>query len=445
MTYSAWFQCFKGCPGRFPLTEVIYRCPRCGDLLEVAHDVQALATRSPAEWMKLFDDRYMTTQWPYGSGVWGKKELVHPTIEDDNVVSLYEGGSNLFWAERLGNEIGLEDLWIKQCGNSHSGSFKDLGITVLVSAVNEMISKGTDIQAVVCASTGDTSASLAAYCAAAGIPTVVALPNDKISRAQLVQPMSNGAVTLSLDTDFDGCMEIIRQLSEDPRFYLANSVNPLRIEGQKTISIEIVQQFDWEVPDWVIVPGGNLGNVTAIGNGFTLMKQLGIIDSLPRLVCAQAEAANPLYQSYVTGFEHQESMTPTDTLATAIQIGNPVSIEKAIKVLDAFDGIVEQASEDELSHAAGWADRTGLFTCPQTGVALAALLKLVDGGTIGPKDRVIVISTASGLKFADFKAGYLAGELTGVESRYASRPIELPGEYDAVLKAIAKATSKLES
>ncbi len=440
MTYSAWFQCFKGCPDRFPLTEVIYRCPSCGDLLEVAHDVEALATREPAGWMKLFDDRYMTTQWPYGSGVWGKKEFVHPAIEDDNVISLYEGGSNLFWAERFGNEIGLEDLWIKQCGNSHTGSFKDLGITVLVSAVNEMITRGTDIQAVVCASTGDTSASLAAYCAAASIPTVVALPNDKITQAQLVQPMANGAITLSLDTDFDGCMEIIRQLSEDPRFYLANSVNPLRIEGQKTISIEIVQQFDWQVPDWVIVPGGNLGNITAIGNGFTLMKQLGIIDRLPRLVCAQAEAANPLYMSYLGGFENYEPMTTADTLATAIQIGNPVSIERAIAVLRAFDGIVEQASENELSHAAGWADRTGLFTCPQTGVALAALLKLVDSGTIAPEDRVIVISTASGLKFADFKAGYLAGELPGVNSEFASRPIELPGDFDSVVKAIAQAT-----
>lgn len=441
MTFSAWFQCFKGCPDRFPLTQVIYRCPSCGDLLEVAHDVDALATRAPAEWTRLFDKRYMTTQWPYGSGVWGKKEFVHPAIDDNNVISLYEGGSNLFWAERLGNEIGLEDLWIKQCGNSHSGSFKDLGITVLVSAVNEMISMGTDIQAVVCASTGDTSASLAAYCAAAGIPTVVALPNDKISRAQLVQPMANGAITLSLDTDFDGCMEIVRRLCEDARFYLANSVNPLRIEGQKTVSVEIVQQFDWEVPDWVIVPGGNLGNVSAIGNGFTLMKDLGIIDRLPRLVCAQAEAANPLYKSYLGGFENYEPMTPTDTLATAIQIGNPVSIERAISVLRSFDGIVEQASEDELAHAAGWADRTGLFTCPQTGVALAALFKLVNRGIVDSRDRVIVISTASGLKFTDFKVGYIAGGLSGVNSKYTSRPIELPGDFDAVVRAVSKAIS----
>ena len=251
--------------------------------------------------------------------------------------------------------------------------------------------------------------------------------------------MANGAVTLSLDTDFDGCMEIVRRLSEDSRFYLANSVNPLRIEGQKTVSIEMVQQFDWEVPDWVIVPGGNLGNVSAIGNGFTLMKRLGIIDRLPRLVCAQVEAANPLYRSYASGFESHEPMTPDDTLATAIQIGNPVSIDKAIAVLREFDGIVEQASENELSHAAGWADRTGLFTCPQTGVALGALLKLVERGTIGAKDRVIVVSTASGLKFTDFKAGYLAGDLPGVDSAYESHPIELPGDYDVVVKAVEKA------
>ena len=440
MTYTSWFQCFKGCPDQYQLTEVIYRCPRCGDLLEVAHDMDALASRSAAAWVRLFDGRYMTTQWPYGSGVWGKKEYVYPAIDDGNVVSLYEGGSNLFWAERFGDQIGLEDLWIKQCGNSHTGSFKDLGMTVLVSAVNDMIDQGADVEVVICASTGDTSASLAAYCAAAGIPAVVLLPNDKVSRAQLVQPMSNGAVTLALDTDFDGCMEIVQKLSEDTRFYLANSVNPLRIEGQKTISIEIVQQFDWEVPDWVIVPGGNLGNISAIGYGFMMMKELGLIEKFPRLVCAQVEAANPLYISYLGGFEGFEPMTPSNTLATAIQIGHPVSIEKAIAVLKDFNGIVEQASEDELSHATAWADRTGLFSCPQTGVALAALLKLVDRGTIEPEDRVVVISTANGLKFTDFKVGYHAGELPEVESAHANHPIELPGDYDAVVKAIAAAT-----
>ena len=435
--YDAWFQCSDGCDGRFELTEVIYRCPRCDGLLEVAHDIAALKRRSAAEWMALLDKRYMRTDYPYGSGVWGKKELVFPHIADDNIVSIYEGGTNLFLAERFAASIGLEDLWIKQSGNSHTGSFKDLGITVLVSAVKEIVSRGADIQAVVCASTGDTSASVSAYCAAAGIPAAVLLPRDRVSPAQLVQPISSGAITLALDTDFDGCMELVQKLSEDRRFYLANSVNPLRIEGQKTISIEIVQQFDWEVPDWIIVPGGNLGNITAIGLGFLMMRDLGITQKLPRLVCAQAASANPLYRSYLKGFEEVEPVVAGNTVATAIQIGNPVSVGRAIPVLKQFDGIVEQATDDELAHASALADRSGLFSCPQTGVALAVLLKLANNGTILSDDRVIVISTANGLKFVDFKVGYHARELDAVDSRLANEPIELPGDIGAVTEALS--------
>ena len=313
-------------------------------------------------------------------------------------------------------------------------------MTVLVSAVKEIISSGGNVDAVVCASTGDTSASVAAYCAAAGIPAVVVLPKDKVTPAQLIQPTSNGALTLALDTDFDGCMEVVEQLSRDKRFYLANSVNPLRIEGQKTISLEIVQQFDWEVPDWVIVPGGNLGNVTAVGLGFQLMQELGIIQRLPRIVCAQSANANPLYRSYLKGFAEFEPAPAKPTLATAIQIGNPVSAPRAIKVLEALGGVVEQATENELSHAAALADSTGLFSCPQTGVALAALLKLVARGEIERDDRVVVLSTASGLKFIDFKIGYHGRTLPGVESLLANSPVELPGSVDAVIEAIASVT-----
>jgi len=436
-THNVWFQCANGCDGHHEVTDILYRCPRCDGLLEVAHDVAGLKRRGPASWMRLFDERYMRTKFPYGSGVWGKKELVYPDIDDEDIVSLYEGGTNLYWAERLGTSLGLEDLWIKQCGNSHTASFKDLGMTVLVSTVRAIISGGGDIEAVVCASTGDTSASVSAYCAAAGIPAVVVLPKDKVSQAQLIQPISNGALTLALDTDFDGCMEVVQKLTQDKRFYLANSVNPLRIEGQKTISIEIVQQFDWEVPDWIIVPGGNLGNVTAIGLGFQMMMDLGIIQRLPRIVCAQAANANPLYLSYMKGFREFEPIVAKPTLATAIQIGNPVSAKRAIAVLKAFDGIVEQASENELAHAAAMADTTGLFTCPQTGVALASLLKLVDKGLIGQQERVVVLSTASGLKFVDFKIGYHTQALPEIESELANRPLELPGDVDSVLKALA--------
>ncbi|MDE0689318.1 MAG: threonine synthase [Candidatus Poribacteria bacterium] len=437
MNYDAWFQCSAGCDETYPLTEVIYRCKNCGGLLEVRHNMDLLKQRRATEWKTLFEQRYMRTQYPYGSGVWGKKELVCPIIDDNNIISMYEGGTNLFWAERLGNQLGLNDLWIKQCGNSHTGSFKDLGMTVLVSMVKQIMAESGNIRAVMCASTGDTSAALAAYASAAGVPAIILLPKEKVTRAQLIQPIANGALTLSLETDFDGCMAIVQKLADRKDFYLANSINSLRIEGQKTISIEIVQQFNWEVPDWVIIPGGNLGNVSALGLGFLMMLELGIIDKLPRIACAQAERANPLYRSYQTGFTEFHAITAQATQATAIQIGNPVSIHRAIRVLKRFDGIVDQATETELADAAAKADRTGLFNCPHTGVALAVLIKMIERKQIRPDDRVIVISTANGLKFPDFKVAY--HDITPGEPppRYLNAPLELEADYENVLKQIS--------
>ncbi|HZR11286.1 MAG TPA: threonine synthase [Myxococcales bacterium] len=436
---KSWFQCIEpGCRARYPINSVIYRCTSCGALLEVQHDLEELKRRDAHHWIKLFEDRYKSTQWPYGSGVWGKKEWVLPELDDANIVSLYEGGTNLFWAERLGKQLGLDELWVKMCGNSHSGSFKDLGMTVLVSMVRQMIAEGTPIQAVACASTGDTSAALAVYCAAAGIQSIVILPRGKISTAQLVQPLANGALVLSLDTDFDGCMRVVQEITEDQTIYLANSMNSLRIEGQKTVGIEIVQQFDWEVPDVIVIPGGNLGNVSALGSGLLLMRDLGLIRKLPRIVVAQAQRANPLYRAYLTGFEVIEPITAGKTLASAIQIGNPVSIAKAIRTLKQFDGVVLDATEQELADAAALADLTGMFTDPHTGVALAVLKKLVEANKIDRAERVVVISTANGLKFSDFKVGYHEGTL-GFPSAHANRPIELPPSVTAVKDALRRA------
>ena len=434
--YRARFQCSSGCDVTYPLNRIVYRCERCGGLLKVEHDIELLQKRSAAAWMKTFEDRQFSTQYPYGSGVWGKKEMVNPHVANENVVSMFEGNTNLFWAERFGKEIGVPDLWIKQCGNSHSGSFKDLGMTVLVSQVKQMIAEGQPIRAVACASTGDTSASLAAYCAAAGIPSVVFLPKDKVSHAQLIQPIANGALTLALETDFDGCMKIVQEVTKRHEIYLANSMNSLRIEGQKTISFEIVQQDDWQVPDWMIIPGGNLGNVSALGKGFELMLDLGLITKRPRIVCAQSARANPLYESYLKGFKEFEPMVAGATVASAIRIGNPVSVNKAIRILKAFDGIVEQATEDELSNAAARADRCGLFNCPHTGVALSALLKLVERGVIGENDHVVVISTANGLKFPEFKIKYHESTLEDVTPRYANLPVPLEPNVDKVLKTL---------
>ncbi len=442
MTYKAWFQCInENCNERYPLNTIIYRCKSCDSLLEVRHDMQALARRDAKAWMKLFEERYKSTQWPYGSGVWGKKEWILPQIADDNIVSLYEGGTNLFWAERFGRIIGLDNLWIKLCGNSHSGSFKDLGMTVLVSQVKQMISEGAPIQAVACASTGDTSAALAVYCAAAGIQSIVLLPKGKISTAQLVQPIANGALVLSLDTDFDGCMKVVREITKDETIYLANSMNSLRVEGQKTVGIEIVQQFDWEIPDVIVIPGGNLGNVSALGSGLLMMRDLGLIARLPRIVVAQAERANPLYRSYLKNFGSYEPIQAQKTLASAIQIGNPVSIEKAIRTLKQFNGIVVDATEQELADAAALGDTTGMFNCPHTGVALAGMIKLLKAGKIDRSEHVVVISTAHGLKFTDFKVQYHEENLD-FPCRFANKPIELPPTVEAVKEALKHALKK---
>ncbi len=380
----------------------------------------------------MFDERSHKTGWPFGSGVWGKKELVLPNISNKNIVSMYEGHTNLFWAERYGRELGIEDLWIKLCGNTHTGSFKDLGMTVLISMVKEMLDRGRDIPAVACASTGDTSAALAAYAAAANIPAIVFLPRGKISVAQLIQPIANGAIVFALDTDFDGCMEIVKEVADKEGIYLANSMNSLRIEGQKTVAIEIVQQFDWNPPDWIVIPGGNLGNVSALAKGLDILIELGIIEKKPRIVCAQAHNANPLYKAYLRDFEVFEPMAARTTLASAIQIGNPVSYEKAVDALRRYDGIVEEASEEELVEASVRADRTGLFNCPHTGVALAATEKLVDRGVIRPGDRVVIISTAHGLKFVESKVKYHEMRLDNIDSKWANPEISLPADYGLV-------------
>lgn len=418
------------------LDQVVYRSSD-GGLLDVHHDMKGLSAYGPEFWRTLFDARVGTTSWPYGSGVWSKKEWVLPELADDDIVSMFEGNSNLFWAARFGKEtLGMSDLWVKQCGNSHTGSFKDLGMTVLVSQVNKIRKqKPGSISAVGCASTGDTSAALSAYCAAANIPSIVFLPADKISLAQLVQPIANGALVLSIDTDFDGCMKLIKDVTAETPIYLANSMNSLRLEGQKTAAIEILQQFDWQVPDWVIIPGGNLGNIYAFYKGFKMCKELGLVDKMPRLVCAQAQNANPLYLSYKNGYTTYSAVKAKNTFASAIQIGDPVSIDRALMALKDTNGIVEEASEEELMDAAARADRTGMFNCPHTGVALAALIKLREKQVIGPNDRTVVVSTAHGLKFTQSKIAYHAKELD-MSCQFANPPVQVKDNLGAVMDVL---------
>ncbi|HYY53575.1 MAG TPA: threonine synthase [Myxococcales bacterium] len=432
------YVCSEGCDFSAPIEAVVYRCPRCGGLLHVEHDRAALSARTGAEWRALFAQRYGAVRGTYASGVWGKKEWVLPALEEKHIVSLGEGRSPLQPLPRMAAELGLAELHLKQCGITATGSFKDLGMTVLVSQVAQMRAQGRGIRAVMCASTGDTSAALAAYCAAAAIPAVVILPAARISVSQLVQPIANGARVLSLATNFDGCMRIVQELASDPRLYLANSMNSLRLEGQKTVAIETAQQLEWELPDWIVIPGGNLGNVTALGMGLELMRGLGVVSRSPRIAVAQAERANPLYRSFASGFRDVEPIAAQATLASAIQIGNPVSMRRAIRTLRAFGGVVEQATEHELANAAARADREGAFADPHTGVALAALEKLCASGTIARGSRAVVVSTAHGLKFPDFKVGYHERRLPAVESVRANPPIELPADSRAVRDALER-------
>jgi len=427
--FSAWLECFSGCGTRHPLDVTFYRCPLCGSLLEVRHDVEALTSREASEWKALFRSRRGGP-----SGVWSRKELVLPNLDDRDIVSLGEGNSPLIRSPRMARELALGEVFVKQCGTSHTGSFKDLGMTVLVSMVHSMKAR---VRAIACASTGDTSAALAAYAAAAGIPSVVFLPRDKITLSQLIQPISNGALTLSLDTDFDGCMSVVQEITKaDSSIYLANSMNALRVEGQKTIAFEILEQMDWKAPDFVVVPGGNLGNISAIGAGFLLARELGLSARTPRLVCAQSEQANPLYRSFLTGFRDFDPIVAGPTMATAIRIGNPVSFPKAVEILKATDGIVAEATEAELADAAVFGDRFGFFNDPQTGVALAATRKLAASGDFPSATRVVVISTAHGLKFPDFKLKIHQGEVPGTDPRFRNLPIEVEADPGAVRRAL---------
>lgn len=433
---NAFFRCLKGCE-TYPLNEVVYQCKTCGSLLEVVHDVEALKQKSGREWKALFAMRRSGCAFPDTSGIWAKREWVNPLMEEQYIVSLGEGYNPLTPMPAAAKELGLKNLWIKQCGNTHTGSFKDLGMTVLVSMVNQMIRKeNKPIRSVACASTGDTSAALSAYGTYAGIPTIVFLPRNKISIAQLVQPIANGALVLALDTDFDGCMKIVKEVTADNSIYLANSMNSLRIEGQKIVGIETAEQLGWKLPDYFVIPGGNLGNVSALASGLTLLKELGLVEKTPKIILAQAENANPLYLSYLKGFNSFEPVKAKNTLASAIQIGDPVSLPKAVKALKEFGGMVEQASEEELANASARFDRQGMFTCPHTAVALAALEKLTVAGKIEKGAEVVVVSTAHGLKFADFKVKYHQSQLEGIVSKYANPPIEMEADAEKVSRVL---------
>ncbi|MFH1009244.1 MAG: threonine synthase [Candidatus Latescibacterota bacterium] len=428
MTVPSVLKCIT-CDRSYPVEEIRYTCD-CGALLEYVHDFSQFG-RDGRSWRALFDARLSKRELPYGSGVWRFKELVMPFLPEDQIVSLYEGNTPLYPATApLRDHFGIQQLFFKHAGMCPTLSFKDYGMTVLASVAHWL-----DVKGIACASTGDTSASMAAYTAqlaSKGLKGVVLLPKGKISFEQLSQPISSGVTTLELDTDFDGCMRIIQEVTDKHPIYLANSKNSSRIEGQKAIAFEIVQQLHWEAPDWIVVPMGNAGNLSAIGKGLFEMKELGIIDRLPRLAAVQSEAANPMYLSYLTGFREFEPIAPKPSVASAIWIGDPVSREKAIRELRRSDGVVEQVSEEELLDAKAKVDASGIYVCPQGGVAAAGMKKLREKGVIKESEHVVVVITAHGGKFSRAAVDYHSDP----KSRYGNRPIQLAASLTGVEQAL---------
>ncbi len=402
------FRCVS-CQAEFPIGEVLTSCRACGDLLDVVPDLRAFG-RDGAGWRDLFDRRRAalpaaTTPAYETSGVWRYREHVFPPLPEASIVSKPEGSTRLYPGRELGERLGLSRLHVKHEGENPTLSFKDRGMTVGVSWARHL---GVPIAA--CASTGDTSAALAAYVAEApGMRAVVLVPDAKITGEQLSQALQYGATTIGLPTDFDGCMRAVADLTSRRPVYLLNSKNPVRIEGQKSIGWEAIHDLGWEVPDWFVVPVGNAGNLSAIGKGLREWLDLGVIEKRPRLAGIQAEAADPFYRSFLGGFKERVTRVAGPTAASAIRIGAPVSHPKARREIEAFDGVVERVTEEELMDAFALANRHGLAICPNSAVALAGAAKLRAAGVIRQHDRVVVVATAHALKFSGAAMAYHEG------------------------------------
>jgi len=401
------------CGREYPIDAVLYTCEKCQGLLDVQHDLDALRRTATRE---AFDARLGALEVPYSSGVWRYKELIHPGAADAQIVTRGEGNTPLYPAPRLAAWAGVRELFLKHEGENPTGSFKDRGMTVGVTQARAL-----GMTRVACARTGNTSASLAAYAAAAGLDGVVFFQEQGIALGKLSQALAYGATCVQIRADFDRNMQLVREVADALGIYVLNSVNPFRLEGQKAIIFETLQQLRWRAPDWIVCPGGNLGNSSAFGKALHELRALGLIDRLPRVAIIQAEGANPLYRAYQRGFERFEPVK-AQTIATAIKIGNPVNYAKAVRTLRWTDGVVAQVSDQQIMDAKALIDAAGIGCEPASACSLAGARVLVECGVIRPDETVVGILTGHLLKDPDATIRYHSATLDEIESTYANPP-----------------------
>jgi threonine synthase len=423
-----------------------FRCVDCGELLEVEYPSWS-ATGAPVPGPRrmpnpgalrwLWQERLQSRLDIDRSGVWRFRELL-PIVEDpEKVVTLREGNTPLYRLLKSADELGLDQLYAKHQGMNPTGSFKDTGMTAALSQAREL-----DFEWVACASTGNTSASMAAYAARAGMNSLVLLPESKISWSKLSQALDYGAVTCQLNTDFDGCVRVLAEVVRRAPVYLLNSVNPYRLEGQKTAALEIAEEFDWKVPDHLIVPGGNLANSSALGKGFLEMMHLGLTSKVPKISVVQAEGANPLYLYLLHQDGRDIQPMQADTRATAIRIGNPASWRKAARVIEQTGGHCEQVSEAEIALAKAEIGQEGIGCEPASAVTLAGLKKLVRQGKVRRDESVVLLLTGHTLKDSEYVIDFHQGTLLSREES-AGRQRELSEKRRATLSLEASSDAVL--
>ena len=397
------------------------RCSLCNGLLEIHHRPPAITA---AELIQRFTERRGGAPGATASGVWRFREIVLPSAE--SVVSHPEGNTPLLHRVALDRWSGLDHLLLKHEGHNPTGSFKDRGMTV---GVTQALRIGAS--AVACASTGNTSASLAAYAAQAGLPALVLVPSGAVASGKLAQTLAYGARTLLVRGDFDQCLRMVDQASTQLGVYLLNSINPFRIEGQKTIIFELLQQLFWQSPDWIVFPAGNLGNTAAFGKAICEAHAWGLISRRPRLAAVQAEGAAPFVRSYEDGFVHRHTVK-AETVATAIKIGDPASYERAVIAIRETDGVVLSVSDAELLEAKAAIDASGVGCEPASAASLAGLRRLVQRKTIKPSEQVVAILTGHILKDPGLLLRY--HQEMDPPPAGANRPIEI----DATLASLER-------